>query len=57
MKKLLLLIGFASLTINAQVPSYVPTNGLVAYYPFSGPMTIVPMRSNEHQNHRVLFLA
>lgn len=36
MKKLLLLIGFASLTMNAQVPSYVPTNGLVAYYPFSG---------------------
>ena len=36
MKKLLLLIGFASLTMNAQVPSYVPTNGLVAYYPFNG---------------------
>ncbi|MFC6877231.1 LamG-like jellyroll fold domain-containing protein [Flavobacterium myungsuense] len=36
MKKLLLLIGFASLTMNAQVPSYVPTNGLVAYYPFDG---------------------
>ncbi len=35
MKKLLLLIGFASLTMNAQVPSYVPTNGLVAYYPFN----------------------
>ncbi len=36
MKKLLLLIGFASLTMNAQVPSYVPTNGLVGYWPFSG---------------------
>jgi hypothetical protein len=37
MKKKLLLIGFAlSLTMNAQVPSYVPTNGLVGYYPFSG---------------------
>lgn len=35
MKKLLLLIGFASLTINAQVPSYVPNNGLLAYYPFN----------------------
>jgi hypothetical protein len=22
--------------VNAQVPSYVPTNGLVAYYPFNG---------------------
>lgn len=29
MKKLLLLIEFASLTINTQVPSYVPTNGLI----------------------------
>jgi hypothetical protein len=36
MKKLLLLIGFASLTINAQVPSYVPTNGLIGYWPFEG---------------------
>jgi hypothetical protein len=37
MKKLLLLLGFAlSLLMNAQVPSYVPTNGLVAYYPFNG---------------------
>ena len=36
MKKLLLLIGFASLTMNAQVPSYVPTNGLVGYWPFTG---------------------
>ena len=36
MKKLLLLIGIASLTMNAQVPTYVPTNGLVAYYPFNG---------------------
>jgi hypothetical protein len=31
MKKLLLLIGFASLTINAQVPPYLPTNGLIGY--------------------------
>ena len=36
MRKLLLLIGFASLTMNAQVPIYVPTNGLVAYYPLDG---------------------
>jgi hypothetical protein len=36
MKKLLLLIGFASLTMNAQVPSYVPTNGLLGYWPFNG---------------------
>ena len=36
MKKLLLLIGFISFTMNAQVPNYVPTNGLVGYWPFSG---------------------
>jgi hypothetical protein len=37
MKKILLLLGFAlSLSMNAQVPSYVPTNGLVGYWPFSG---------------------
>ncbi len=38
MKKLLFtlfVIGFIA-NINAQVPSYVPTNGLVAYYPFNG---------------------
>ena len=39
MKKLLYLF-FALLFINqhivAQVPSYVPTDGLVAYYPFNG---------------------
>ena len=39
MKKLFYLL-FALLFINqhivAQVPSYVPTNGLVAYYPFNG---------------------
>ena len=36
MKKLLLLIGFASLTINAQVPTYVPTDGLLGYWAFTG---------------------
>ena len=37
-KLLLVAMGFALITqmISAQVPSYVPTNGLVAYYPFSG---------------------
>jgi hypothetical protein len=37
MKKKLLL--FSLFTINAlvaQVPNYIPTNGLVAYWPFSG---------------------
>lgn len=36
MKKLLFLIGFASLTMNAQVPNYIPTNGLIGYWPFNG---------------------
>ena len=37
MKKILFTgILFMSLTINAQVPSYVPTNGLVGYWPFNG---------------------
>jgi hypothetical protein len=29
------ILGFATITI-AQVPSYIPTNGLVAWYPFNG---------------------
>ena len=39
-KKILLFIGtallFFAVTTMAQVPSYVPSNGLVAWYPFSG---------------------
>ncbi len=37
-KLLLLAMGFVLITqmIMAQVPSYVPTNGLVAYYPLDG---------------------
>jgi hypothetical protein len=51
MKKLLLLIGFASLTMNAQVPTYVPTNGLVAYYPFSGNANDVSVNANNGTNN------
>ena len=37
MKKLLFVLLILSVaTSYAQVPSYVPTNGLVAYYPFNG---------------------
>ncbi len=39
MKKILLLVFGLLITsqiINAQVPSYVPTNGLVGYWPFNG---------------------
>jgi hypothetical protein len=37
-KLLLIAIGVALITqmISAQIPSYVPTNGLVAYWPFNG---------------------
>lgn len=37
MKKILLSLSlFLSMTVFAQVPSYVPTNGLVGYWPFTG---------------------
>jgi len=38
MKKLVLtlLIGVTTLTAFSQVPSYVPTSGLVGYWPFNG---------------------
>jgi hypothetical protein len=51
MKKLLFLIGLASLTMNAQVPSYVPTNGLVAYYPFNGNANDVSGNANNGTNN------
>ena len=37
-KLLLVAMGFALITqmISAQIPSYVPTNGLVGYWPFNG---------------------
>ena len=36
MKKFIFLLLIVTNTINAQVPSYVPTNGLVGYWPFNG---------------------
>lgn len=30
-----MLVGLTGF-VNAQIPSYVPTNGLICYYPFSG---------------------
>ena len=36
MKKLILIMLCISYYTNAQVPSYVPTNGLVGYWPFNG---------------------
>jgi hypothetical protein len=51
MKKLLLLIGFASLTVNAQVPSYVPTDGLVGYWPFNGNANDISGNANNGVNN------
>ena len=39
MKKVLIVFSlmiFFKLNLNAQIPSYVPSNGLKAWYPFSG---------------------
>ena len=37
-KLLLIAMGFALITqmISAQVPSYIPTDGLLGYWPFNG---------------------
>ena len=35
-KAAILVLLCSAQMIMAQVPNYVPTNGLVAYYPFSG---------------------
>jgi hypothetical protein len=37
--------------MNAQVPSYVPTNGLVAYYPFNGNANDVSVNANNGINN------
>lgn len=52
MKKIpLLLWGFSVFTINAQVPNYVPTNGLVAYYPFNGNAIDESINTNDGTVH------
>ena len=52
MKKLLLALGFAfSLTMNAQVPSYVPTSGLVGYWSFTGNANDVSGNGNNGTNN------
>jgi hypothetical protein len=47
---LLFLVCFAQF-ISAQVPNYVPTNGLVAYYPFSGNANDVSGNANNGTNN------
>lgn len=47
---LVMLVGFTNF-VNAQVPSYVPTNGLVAYYPFSGNANDISGNANNGTNN------
>ena len=55
MKKILLLLAIClaltTQTLFAQVPSYVPTNGLVGYWPFSGNANDVSGNGNNGTNN------
>ena len=54
MKKIIFLICLFCLSqIYAQIPTYVPTNGLVAYYPFNGDANDVSGNSNNGTVHGV----
>ncbi len=59
MKKLLLTIavtfGMTALTMAQNVPFYVPTNGLLAYYPFNGNPNDLSGNGNHLQNNGVSF--
>jgi hypothetical protein len=52
-KLLLLAMGFALTTqmVMAQVPSYVPTNGLVGYWPFNGNANDISPNANNGTNN------
>ena len=47
---LLLIVGFTTI-MTAQVPSYVPTNGLVGYWPFNGNANDVSTNANNGTNN------
>jgi gliding motility-associated-like protein len=54
MKKILVILILAFLivkNVNAQIPSYVPTNGLVAWYPFTGNANDSSGNSNDGTDH------
>jgi len=57
MKKILytLFVMACIANTNAQVPSYVPTNGLVAYYPFNGNANDESGNGNNLINNNVTF--
>lgn len=47
---LVMLVGFTNF-VKAQVPSYVPTNGLVGYWPFSGNANDISGNANNGTNN------
>jgi hypothetical protein len=47
---LVMLVGFTNF-VNAQIPSYVPTNGLVGYWPFSGSANDLSSNANNGTNN------
>jgi len=47
---LLLIVGFTTI-MTAQVPSYIPTNGLVGYWPFNGNANDVSTNANNGTNN------
>ena len=47
---LVMLVGFTNF-VNAQIPSYVPTNGLVGYWPFNGNANDVSSNANNGINN------
>lgn len=51
MNKILFFLAFFTFSMNAQLPSYLPTNGLVAYYPFNGNANDVSSNSNNGTNN------
>lgn len=55
MKKIILLlamgVALTTQTLFAQVPSYVPTDGLVGYWPFSGNANDVSLNANNGTNN------
>jgi hypothetical protein len=56
-KLLLIAMGFALTTqiVTSQVPSYVPTNGLIGYYPFNGNTNDASLNANNGLANNVIY--
>jgi hypothetical protein len=56
-KLLLIVLGFAltAQMIIAQVPSYVPINGLIGYYPFNGNTNDISLNANNGVPNNVIY--